>query len=101
MSNIDTNLFSSQSGDYSVITQAITADDAIAFEAIYEAIKAHAIAANKALEEYIAQGICIAIEGYSVAAIATLKAVGVIQSSDNIHIGLTMLGYGFYQFIQV
>lgn len=52
---INTSLFTAQSGDYSVITKAITADDA--------------------------------------------KAVGLIQTSDNVHIGLTLLGYGFYQFI--
>lgn len=98
--SINTSLFAAQSGDYSVITQAITADDALAFRAIYEAIEAHAIATNNTLMDYINQGIRVSLEGYSVAAIATLKAVGVIQSSDNVHIGLTILGYGFYQFIQ-
>lgn len=98
---INTSLFLSQSGDYSVVTQAITADDAIAFGSIYEAIEAHAIAANKTLLDYIDKGVCVRLDGYSIAAIATLKAVGLIQTSDNVHIGLTLLGYGFYQFIQV
>lgn len=100
MSNVNFALFTAQSGDYSVITQAITANDALVFEAIYEALEAHAIATNKTLMDYINQGICVSLSGYSSDAIVTLRAVGVIATSDNVHIGLTLLGYGFYQFIQ-
>ena len=98
---IKISLFTAQSGDYSVITQAITADDALAFAAIYQAISEHAIATNNTLSNYINQCVCVALSGYSVAAISTLKTVGVIQTNDNVHLGLTPLGYGFYQFIQI
>jgi hypothetical protein len=105
---VNTSLFSAQSGDYSVITQAITADDAIAFGAIYDEIKAHAESVQKSptfeetytLLDYVQSGVCVALQGYSLGAIATLKAVGLIATSDNVHIGLTLLGYGFYDFIQ-
>ena len=98
---INTSLFTAQSGNYSVITQAITADDAIAFDAIYQAISEHAIATGNTLSDYINQGIGIALVGYSIAAISTLKTVGVIETNDNVHIGLTPLGYGFYQSIKI
>ena len=98
---INTSLFTAQAGDYSVIRQVITADDALAFEAIYQSISEHAIATSNTLSNYISQCVCIALTGYSVAAISTLKTVGVIETNDNIHIGLTPLGYGFYQFIKV
>lgn len=105
---INTNLFTAQSGDYSVITGIITADDAIAFGFIYEAIKAHAESSQKppdfeefyTLLEYVQSGVCVALEGYALAAITTLKTAGLITTSDNVHIGLTALGYGFYDFIQ-
>lgn len=105
---INLSLFPAQAGDYSVITQAITADDAIAFSSIYGAIKVHAESSQKppnfeefyTLLDYIQGGVCVALDGYSLAAIATLKAVGLITTSDSVHIGLTPLGYGFYDFIQ-
>ena len=98
---INTSLFTAQAGDYSVIRQVITADDALAFEAIYQAISEHAIATSNTLSDYINQCVCVALTDYSVAAISTLKTVGVIGTNDNIHIGLTPLGYGFYQFIKI
>lgn len=98
---INTSLFTAQAGDYSVIRQAITADDAIAFDAIYQAINGHAIANRNTLNDYIMQGVCVALTGCSIAAISTLKTVGVIQTNDNVYIGLTPLGYGFYQSIKI
>ena len=98
---INTSLFTAQAGDYSVITQAITADDALAFASMYQVISEHAISTGNTLNDYIMQGVCVALSGYSIAAISTLKTVGIIQNNDNVHIGLTPLGYGFYQFIQV
>jgi hypothetical protein len=105
---INLSLFTATSGDYSTITNVITADDAIAFDSIYNAIKTHAELCKKppdfeesfTLLDYVQGGINVALEGYSVAAIATLKAVGLITTSDNIHIAITALGYGFYEFIQ-
>lgn len=97
---INLSLITGTSGDYSLIGKGITPDDAIIFVSIYEAIEAHAIAQEKTILEYVTQGVCVAIEGYSIPAIGTLKAVGIIQSGDNVHIGITVLGYGFYQFIQ-
>lgn len=105
---INTNLFTAQSGDYSVITGIITADDAIAFDGIYEAIKAHAESSQKppdfqepfTLLDYVQSGVCVALDGYVLGSITTLKTAGLITTSDNVHIGLTALGYGFYDFIQ-
>ena len=98
--SINLSLFPTQSGDYSTITDVITANDAIAFGIIYNAVEAHSIATGRTINDYISQGIHIAISDLNIAAIATLKAVGLITTSDNIHIALTALGYGFYDFIQ-
>ncbi len=107
---INTSLFTAQSGDYSVITQAIPANDALAFGAIYQALRDHASISKKnnsedsyTIADYVQEGIAVNLsdENLDIAAIATLKAVGLIATSDNIHIALTLLGLGFYQFIQV
>lgn len=97
---INASLFTAQSGNYTPITSAITADDAQVFVDIYTAIEAHATSTGETLQDYIAEGVCVNLGIENIASIATLKTVGVIVSSDNIHIGLTPLGYGFYQFIQ-
>jgi hypothetical protein len=95
--------FSAQSGDYSIIKNTITYDDALQFCSIYEAISAHAIATQSQLLDYISNSTCVNLSDLSlpIVAISTLKAIGVIISNDGVHIGLTLLGYGFYQFIQV
>jgi hypothetical protein len=105
---INLSLFPSQSGDFSVICSIITADDAIAFASIYDAIKAHTEICKKppdfqepfTLMDYIQSGVCVALSGYELGSITTLKTAGLITTSDNVHIGLTALGYGFYDFIQ-
>jgi hypothetical protein len=105
---INLSLFTAISGDYSTITNVITSDDAIAFGSIYDSIKTHADASKKppdfeefyTLLDYVHGGVSVALEGYALSAIATLKAVGLITTSDNVHIALTALGYGFYEFIQ-
>lgn len=105
---INLSLFTATSGDYSTITNVITADDAITFESIYNAIKTHAELCKKppdfeesfTLLDYVQGGIGVALEGYALSTIATLKAVGLIATSDNVHITITALGYGFYEFIQ-
>jgi|GEM_PF-3484463 len=107
---INTSLFTAQSGNYSVINQAITANDALIFGAVYQALSAHASVLRKPQSEefytildYVQSGIQVNLsdENFNVDSIATLKAVGLIATSDNVHIGLTLLGLGFYQFIQV
>lgn len=105
---INLSLFTATSGDYSTITNVITTDDAIAFESIYNSIKTHAELCKKppnfeefyTLLDYVQGSISVALEGYALSAIATLKAVGLITTIDNVHFALTALGYGFYQFIQ-
>lgn len=103
-------LFTAQSGDYSVITKAITANDAIAFGAIYQALSDHALVSKKidsdefyTIINYAQSGITVNLsnDNFNIASISTLKAVGLIATNDNIHIGLTLLGLGFYSFIQV
>jgi len=105
---INPELFTAQSGDFSFIASKITLDDAIAFGGIYEDIKAHAELRKKppdfqepfTLMDYAQRGVCVALEGYALGSITTLKTAGLITTSDNVHIGLTALGYGFYDFIQ-
>ncbi len=97
---INISLFTAQSGDYAPIINTITSDDALVFEAIINTLDTHSQGQNLTLQDYIAQGICVNMEGVDIASIATLKAVGVIATTDNIHIGLTPLGYGFYQSVQ-
>lgn len=99
---INADLFPAQSGDYSVIRDKITYNDALQFCSIYEAISTHVIATESQLLGYISNTTCINLSDLNLesASISTLKAVGVIISNDGVHIGLTLLGYGFYQFIQ-
>jgi len=107
---INTSLFPAKSGDYSVITQAITANDALVFGDIYQALSNHASVSKNpnsdrfyTILDYVQLGIQVNLsnDNFNVASIATLKAVGLIATNDNIHIGLTLLGLGFYSFIQV
>ena len=112
---INTSLFTAQSGDYSVITQAITANDALVFGAIYEALSDHASVSRKinpenlgiddyyTILDYVQAGIAVNLteESLDVASLATLKAVGLISTNDGVHICLTLLGLGFYDFIQI
>lgn len=97
---INTSLFNAVSGAYELIVNTITSDDALVFEAIINTLDTHSQGQNLTLQDYIAQGICVNMEGVDIASVATLKAVGVIATTDNIHIGLTPLGYGFYQSVQ-
>ena len=126
MSSINESLFTAQSGDYTPIINTITRDDAIAFALIYNTLESHAQNTKKTqvqiqggvlititsenpytILDYLNNGTAISFEGQitsgnlSIASIATLKAVGVIATADNIHIALTPLGYGFYQSIKV
>lgn len=126
MPSINESLFTAQSGDYAPIINTITRDDAIAFSLIYGTLESHAQNTKKAqvqiqdgilttiisenpytIWDYLNNGTAISFEGQitsgnlSIASIATLKAVGVISTADNIHIALTPLGYGFYQSIKV
>ena len=106
---INTSLFTAQSGDYSVIAESITVNDALTFDDIYQALISHASVSRKldsedfyTITDYVQSQVMVNLSeaSFDIASIATLKAVGVIRTDDNIHIGLTLLGVGFYQFIQ-
>ncbi len=98
---LNQSLFTAQSGDYSQITSLITLPNAQYFESIYEASEAHAIGANQTLLDYVMQGVCVAFTNIPLDAIATLKGLNLIACNDNVHIGLTALGYDYWQHIQV
>ena len=105
---LNQSLFTAQSGDYSQITSLITLANAQHFASIYQALANHASVCTNPLTnqsytllDYVQQGICVAIGGnYPLDAIATLKGLNLIVSSDNVHIGLTPLGYDYYNYIQ-
>lgn len=105
---INQSLFTAQSGDYSQITGLITLPNAQYFDAIYQALSNHASASINyptqepyTLLDYVTQGIQVALPDIPLDAIATLKGLNLIACSDNVHIGLTALGYDYYQHIQV
>ena len=88
-------------GNYAPILQTLTPGDGDCLQAIYDQLEAHATITGNTLLDYVQQGICVAIEQdgviINIPSIATLKAVGVILTTDNVHLGLTPLGYGFMQ----
>jgi hypothetical protein len=90
-----------QPGNYAPILQTLTPGDGECLQAIYDLLEDHATTTGNTLLGYVQQGICVAFEQDGVVinlpSIATLKAVGVILTTDNVHIGLTPLGYGFMQ----
>jgi len=96
-----TRQLTAQPGNYAPLLQTLTPGDGECLQAIYDQLIAHATATNQTLLDYVLSGVCVALEQDGViinlASIATLKAVGVIITSDNIHLGLTVLGYGFMQ----
>jgi hypothetical protein len=96
-----TSQLTATSGDYTPILQTITPDDGECLQAIYDALEDHAVTTGNTLIGYVQQGICVALENdetvINTPSIATLKATGVIATNDNVHIGLTTLGYGFMQ----
>ena len=96
-----TSQLTAQSGDYTPILSTITQTDGECLQAIYDALTDHATVTNRTLLDYVNGGICVAldIDGtiINIPSIATLKAVGIILTTDNVHIGLTPLGYGFMQ----
>jgi hypothetical protein len=107
---INTALCTAQSGDYSAIAGIITLDDAIAFNAIYQALVDHALVSKKidsedayTITDYVQSRIEVNLseEGLDIASISTLKAAGLIITNDSVHIGLTLLGLGFYDFMQI
>ena len=96
-----TSQLTAQLGDYTPILSTITQADGECLQAIYDALIDHAVLCNKTLSDYINNGTCIAldIDGtvINMPSITTLKTVGIVLTTDYIHIGLTQLGYGFMQ----
>lgn len=96
-----TQQLSAQPGNYTPILSTITQGDGECLQAIYDKLSNHADTLYNSLYDYVVQGLCVAIDQDGViinpASISTLKAVGLIITSDNVHIGLTLLGYGFMQ----
>jgi hypothetical protein len=96
-----TSQLTAQPGNYAPILQTLTPGDGECLQAIYDALEDHATITGNTLMDYVQQGICVALEQDGVIinlpSIATLKAVGVILTTDNVHLGLTPLGYGFMQ----
>jgi hypothetical protein len=90
-----------QPGNYQPILQTLTPGDGECLQAIYDQLEDHATITGNTLLSYVQQSICVALEQDGVTinlpSIATLKAVGVILTTDNVHLGLTPLGYGFMQ----
>lgn len=104
---INESLFTAQSGNYSQITTLITLLNAQHFVSIYQALSNHASLCTNpitqqtyTLLEYVQQGVCVAIPDCPLDAIATLKGLNLIISPDNTHIGLTPLGYDYFNYIQ-
>lgn len=97
---INQSLFTTQPNDWALFNSTLTLANAQHFDAIYQALRDHAIQVDKTLLDYVAQGVCVALPDYPLDAIATLKGLNLIISNDNLHIGLTALGYDYHQHIQ-
>jgi hypothetical protein len=96
-----TQQLTAQLGNYQPILQTITQADGECLQTIYDQLEDHATITGNTLLDYVNQGICVAIEQdgvvINIPSIATLKTVGVILTSDNVHLGLTPLGLGFLE----
>jgi hypothetical protein len=98
-----TSQLTATSGDYTPILQTITPDDGECLQSVFDTLQDYATATNTSLLDYITKGICVAlseqIEDENIPIklenLATLKAVGLIITTDYVHIGLTPLAYGF------
>ena len=101
------SLFTTQPNDWTLFNNTLTLANAHHFASIYQALANHASVCTNPLTnqsytllEYVQQGICVAIPDCPLDAIATLKGLNLIISTDNVHIGLTPLGYDYYNYIQ-
>lgn len=100
-----TDQLTAQPGNFAPILQVITKSDGECLQEICDTLKSHAEAASSELLDYVVSGVCVnmkeQIYGQSslinLASIATLKAVGVIMTTDNMHVGVTPLGLGFME----
>lgn len=103
-----TDQLTAQSGNYSLILTTLTPDDGLCLQAVYDTLNAHATAFNSTLMNYVLQGVCVNLQEQMDDAnnpiklpnLATLKALDLITTNDNIHIGLSLLGYEFLQSVQ-
>ncbi|MGA0201157.1 MAG: hypothetical protein ACO3NK_18930 [Prochlorotrichaceae cyanobacterium] len=88
-------------GNYAAILQILTPGDGECLQSIYTQLEEHAVTTGSTLQDYVNQGICVSIEQdgsvINLPSIATLRAVGLLITTDNVHLGLTLLGYGFMQ----
>lgn len=92
-------------GDFSAILSLLTPDNYTLFQAIYTYLENHAAATKRELSAYIS-GLEVDMRAdleadeslvTDDAALASLRSLGLILCSDNRHVGLTPLGYGFIQ----
>jgi hypothetical protein len=103
-----TDQLTAQSENYSFILATLTPDDGLCLRAIYYTLNNHATACNSSLVNYVLQGICVNLQEQINDAnnpiklhnLATLKALNLILTNENIHIGLSLLGYEFLEMIK-
>ena len=62
-------------------------------DVIYGNIASYLSGSNDTIERYIKEGVCLSMEGLDPTELEQLKIKGLIVTSDNLHIGLTQLGY--------
>ena len=91
-----------QPGNYAPIIQSLTPHDGAVLEMLIVLLSDHSTQAGQTLEGYVMQGVCVGLGDLGeLPALATLKAVGLIATTDFVHIGLTPLGLGFYQSVAI
>lgn len=91
-----TDLLLGQPGNYAPIIQSLTPHDGQVLEMLIGLLSDHATQAGQSVESYAMQGICVGLGDLGeLPSLATLKAVGLITTTDYIHIGITPLCLGF------
>ncbi len=103
-----TDQLQGQPANYAPIIQTLIPADGVALESIYTILLDHATVTGSSLEEYVIEERAVNFSEkladpntpINPANLATLKAVGVIISPDNVHIGPTILGLGFLTLMQ-
>ncbi len=100
-----TDRLQGQPANYAPIIQTLTPADGVALETIYNALLNHATITGSSLEQYAVEERAVNLSEeladpntpVNLANLATLKAVDVIVTPDNVHVGITPLGLGFLQ----
>lgn len=93
-----TNALSAEPGNFTVILSLLTQANGIVLDNIYSEIESWCAVTGNSFEEILSGSVainCGEVEGVNGDSIASLTSLGLIASTDNVHIAPTTLGAQF------